>query len=247
MKTPKNIAKVAAGAAGMLCLVGGGTMAAAPVLTHGHMDIGVLYEGGAWDLHLHKEEPPPDEEFAPGDALIQVGPSAALPGGVPNTPSATGFFGPAGSPLWVLPKTEQEDLPFLGIGAEEMDAADWNGNLTLSLDSVNGPGDVFVWDVGAFGDLIPKMSTRDGVGPGDLLEVTAGSHAHYFWAFSAPGEYEVVVKGSGVHAVDGPVASDPVGYRFQVVPEPGAAGLLGAGALTLWISRRQPARHGAAR
>ena len=57
----------------------------------------------------------------------------------------------------------------------------------------------------------------------------------------------VVVKGSGVHAVDGPVASDPVGYRFQVVPEPGAAGLLGAGALILWISRRKPGRSGAAR
>jgi surface-anchored protein len=203
-----------------------------------HVDIGIAYEGGAWDLHVHQEEPAPGAEYAPSEAVFVIGESARLAGGIPNTPVATSFFGAAGSPLWVLPKTQVEDLPFLGIGTEEMSASDWNGPLTLSLRSVSGPGDVFVWDVGAFGDFLPKMSSRDGVGAGDALSLAAGSHAHYFWGFSAPGEYEVGLSASGVHAVDGSVASDPAVYRFSVVPEPGPLSLLLAGGLLLGVRRK---------
>lgn len=225
--------------------VGGsfGGARAATVINRGHLDIGLVYEGGAWDLHVHQEEPEPGAEYAPGDAVIQVGPSAALPGGVPAHAAATGFFGPAGSPLWILPKTQVEDLPFLGVGAEEMNAADWNGPLTLSLDRVDGPGNVFVWDVGSFGDLQPKMNSRDGVSSGDTLEVLAGSHAHYFWAFSAPGEYAVSFRASGVNAADGAVASEPATYHFQIIPEPGTVALFAVGALALATSRPRKGTH----
>ena len=207
------------------------------VISHGHVDLGVLYEEGTWDLHVHKETPPPDEEFAPGDAIIQLGPKAALAGGVPNNAAATGFFGAAGSPLWILPKAQDPDLPFFGIGAEEMSPDDWVGSLTLKLDEVRGPGNVFIWDVGAFGELEPKMSSRDGISASDVVGVEAGSHGHYFWAFSAPGDYEVSFSASGTHKVDGAVASDPVAYRFQVVPEPGVGWLLVVGGLCLSLRR----------
>lgn len=213
----------------------------AATLTEGHMDIGIVYEAGAWDLHVHKETPLPEEEFAPGEVLIRVGPTAALAGGVPASPAATAFFGAAGTPLWVLPVTQQAGLPFLGIGAEEMDPADWSSAITLSLDGVQGPGQIFVWDTGAFGELIPRMSSRDGIGAGDSLPVEVGSHAHYFWAFSAPGEYQVSLHASGIHRVDGPVTSDSATYHFEVVPEPGIAELLGLGGLLLLrTSGRRP-------
>lgn len=208
------------------------------VISSGHVDVGVLYEGGAWDLHVHKESPP-EAEYAPGDAVIQVGVKAQLAGGVPNTPASVGFFGTAGSPLWILPKSQDSELPFLGVGAEEMSASDWNGALTLSLNEVNGPGHLFVWDVGAFGELQPKMNSRDGVTSADFLSVEAGSHAHHFWAFSAPGDYEVVVSARGNHTVDGLVDSGPVGYRFQVVPEPHVGWLLAAGGLCLAVRRNR--------
>lgn len=214
-------------------------------LSSGHVDIGVLYEDGAWDLHVHQEEPEPGAEYAPGDAVFRLGAAALQVGGVPNTPSAIGFFGAAGSPLWVITKSEVEEVPFLGIGAEEMSASDWNGPLTLRVTSVEGPGSVFVWDVGSFGELQGKVSTRDGLGAGDSFTVGAGSHAHYFWGFSAPGDYTVTLQASGVHAVDGAISSDPASYRFQVVPEPGAVRLLGLGALAAWLVRRRS--EGAAR
>lgn len=208
------------------------------VISQGHLDLGVLYEDGSWDLHVHKESPAPEEEFAPADAIIQIGPKGALAGGVPNTGAATGFFGAAGSPLWILPKTQDPELPFFGVGAEEMSPDDWVGSLSLKLEDVRGPGHVFVWDVGAFGELQPKMSSRDGFSASDVLAVEAGSHGHYFWAFSAPGDYEVSLSASGTHKVDGAVASEPVAYRFQVVPEPGVGGLLILGGLCLGFRRR---------
>ncbi|MBL9128894.1 MAG: choice-of-anchor M domain-containing protein [Verrucomicrobiales bacterium] len=228
------------GLAVLLAAAGGGFSAQGQTpIARGHVDLGILYEGGAWDLHVHQEEPE-DLEFAPADAVLRIGPKGELAGGVPSTPSATGFFGAAGSPLWILPKTEDPDLPFLGIGAEEMTADDWTGALTLRLEDVRGPGNVFVWDVGAFGELQPKFNSRDGVSASDALSVEAGSHAHYFWAFSSPGDYEVVVSASGQHKVDGAVASEPVAYRFQVVPEPGTGSLALLGALGLaWMHRRR--------
>lgn len=214
------------------------TTQAQTLITRGHVDLGIVYEGGAWDLHVHQEEPE-EREFAPGEATFQLGATSALAGGVPSSPAATGFFGPAGSPLWILPKTEDPDLPFLGIGAEEMSADDWTSSLTLHLEEVRGPGNLFVWDVGGFGEIQPKFSSRDGISEADALSVEAGSHAHYFWAFSAPGDYEVVVSASGAHRVDGTIESEAAAYRFQVVPEPGTASLALLGAVGLaWAHRR---------
>jgi surface-anchored protein len=213
------------------------------MISSGHVDIGVLYESGTWDLHVHKDVPDAEEEFGPSEAVFVIGAKAQQAGGVPNSASATGFFGPAGSPLWVLPKSQDPELPFLGIGAEEMSADDWNGSLTLTMTDVRGPGNVFVWDVGAFGDLQPKMSSRDGFSAGDALSVEAGGHAHYFWAFSAPGDYEVFLSAQGNHKVDGSVQSEPAGYRFQVVPEPGVGTLILAGLVCLGGLRRRSSRQ----
>ncbi len=211
----------------------------ATVISSGHVDIGIAYEDSAWDLHVHQEEPAPGAEYEPGEAVLLIGEAAKVPGGVPNNPSSTAFFGVAGTPLWILPKSQNPALPFLGIGSEELDPADWVGNLTLTLDGVRGPGDFFVWDTGSFGELQPKMSTRDGVSVLDRLDVVAGSHGHYFMGFTAAGEYEIDFKAAGVHGVNGAVSSDAATYRFSVVPEPGASTLLVLGGGLLLLGRRR--------
>ena len=42
-----------------------------PVLTAGHTDVGVNYEDGAWDLHVHAEDL--GEEYEPDAVWLQVG------------------------------------------------------------------------------------------------------------------------------------------------------------------------------
>lgn len=206
-------------------------------LSSGHVDIGIAYEGGAWDLHVHKEFPLPEEEFAPEEATILVAGGARLPGGVPANSPSVAFFGPAGSPLWVLPKTQDPNLIFLGLGAEELDPADWPSGLSLGLHGVSGPGSFFLWDVGSFGDLQPRMSSRDGIGSDDVVPIVPGSHGHYFMGFSAPGEYAIQWVASGTHTVGGVITSDPATYYFQVVPEPDSRALLAVGICVL-IARR---------
>jgi surface-anchored protein len=199
-----------------------------------HVDIGIAYEGGAFDLHIHQEEPV-DIEYAPDEAFFLIGAvsQTTSPGG-----PFTAFLGSAGNPVWVLPATEVAGLPFLGFGTEELDPADWLGNLSLSLRSVTGTGNFSVWSSGAFGVPTVAMNSTDGFSEGDRLSLVPGSHGHYNLGFTAPGTYVVELEASGTHVVDGPVSSGPTAYTFQVVPEPSTYVLLLAGTGAFLVSRR---------
>jgi surface-anchored protein len=212
------------------------TLQAQTFLSNGHVDIGIGYEDKAFDLHVHQEEPL-EQEFAPGEAVFAVGSAAASqsPGGAYSS-----FLGAAGTPLWVLPSSQNEQLPYLGFGTEELTAADWSGNISLSLKAVTGPGTFSVWGVSGFGAPELKMSSVDGISANDQLLLVPGSHSHFNVGFSAPGDYLVTLEASGNHLVDGLRTSDPATYRFQVVPEPStwALALSGLAAGALWVRGR---------
>ena len=206
-------------------------------ISSGHVDIGIGYEDQAFDLHVHREEPVA-QEFAPGEAVFAVGPAAA---GVSPGGAYAGFLGAAGSPIWVLRTTENEQLPFLGFGTEELTAADWSGNISLSLKAVTGPGTFSVWGVSAFGAPELKMASVDGISANDRLLLVPGSHGHFNVGFSAPGDYLVTLEASGNHLIDGLRTSDPATYRFQVVPEPSTWALTLGGALAVGLVLRSRA------
>jgi surface-anchored protein len=202
----------------------------------GHVDIGIGYEDKAFDLHVHQEEPL-DQEFAPGEAVFSIGSAAA---GVSPGGAFTSFLGASGTPIWVLPSTENSQLPFLGFGTEELTAADWSGNITLSLKAVSGPGTFSIWGTSGFGAPELKMTTADGITAGDRLPLVPGSHGHFNVGFSAPGDYSVTLEASGTHLIDGFRTSDPATYRFQVIPEPStwALALTGVG-FGAWVLRKR--------
>jgi surface-anchored protein len=154
----------------------------------------------------------------------------------------TGFLGAAGTPVWVLRTTENQQLPFLGFGTEELTASDWSGNFTLSLKAVSGPGTFSIWGTSGFGAPDLKMSTVDDITASDRLLLIPGSHGHFNVGFSAPGDYSVTLEASGTHLIDGFRTSDPATYRFQVIPEPStwALALTGAGVGILALHRRWP-------
>jgi surface-anchored protein len=208
-------------------------------LTSGHADIGIAYDAGSFDLHVHAEDPSPDgTEFSPPSGAVLVVGSAAQT----TTPGVLSALAPVGSSLWILPKTQNPSLLFLGIGSEELTPGDWTGNLTLSLKSVSGPGNFGLYDVGTFGDVQIKWNSADGITAGDSVPVVPGSHGHFNLTFTAPGDYTIGLEASGTHAVDGAVSSGTVNYSFTVVPEPeeyaalAAAGLLG---VAVWRRSRR--------
>lgn len=217
------------------------------VYSSGHGDIGLAYDAGALELHGHLHAGAlvdgvalgADEEYAPsGFTILVPDPSIARPAG-----ATWDFTGAAsGSPLWFLPQSQDSAKPFLGIGSEELDPADWTGSLSITLSSVSGPGQFSVWQNGTFGEPSVRMSTVNGISSTDRILLNAGGHAHYNVGFTAPGLYEVTFIAAGVHAVDGPV-SDTGTFVFavQAVPEPSeyalVAGIAGA-AFAAWRRRK---------
>lgn len=237
MMTPKYLVNVLAAA-----LFGAATvnLTAQTHLWHDHADVGVNYEDGAWDLHVHHHDL---GEFEPGDAIVGVDIVAALKT-VPAGPQWS-FLGTPGSSVWILPQTHDPDLLFLGLGTEELATGIFTGDqVTLSLKGVSGPGNFAVYVTDMFGTPSVLMNSGDGITAGDAVTLSAGAHSHVNWAFGAPGVYQVDFEGSGLLA-EGNLftASGIVTYTFEVatVPEPGSLALLTIGALGLvWRSRRPP-------
>lgn len=189
----------------------------------GHVDVGIAFEDGEWDLHIHDETT--DTEYEPDEAVLVV--RAAALTAVPADERFS-FLGAAGAPLWVLPQVENEQLLFLGLGAEEIEAGVFTGNrVRVTLKQVQGPGHFFLYSTsGVTGAPGVRMNSRDGVSDtADFAEISAGGHQDFNWAFSAPGTYAITFEASGTLVEGGQaVASGPVTYTFQVEPRPGATG-----------------------
>jgi len=201
----------------------------------GHVDIGIGYAAGEFDLHVHQELPI-EAEYAPDEAIFRVSEAGLVssPGG-----AFTSILGPTGSSAWVIPSSQVAGLPFLGFGTEELVEAEWLSNITLSLTAVNGPGALSIWSVGSFGTPTVLASSADGISTSDKLSLVQGSHGHFNLGFTQPGSYEVTFEAAGIHATDGAKLSTPATYRFEVVPEPSTWALLSLGTAALLFGARR--------
>ena len=181
-------------------------------VTSGHADVGVAFEDGNLELHVHDEEA--GAEFAPSEALIFLGSDSRI-----SRPAGAhfDFLGVAsGAPVWVLPAIENPNLPFLGIGTEEITPGTFiPGSLKLSLGHVSGPGEFSLYTVDGLGAVTISMSTNDGIGTDDAITLLEGSHGHRNWAFSSAGRYEVGLEVSAT-LQDGTRVSDQAVFVFSV-------------------------------
>ncbi|MFN7139459.1 MAG: choice-of-anchor M domain-containing protein [Limisphaerales bacterium] len=200
------------------CVAGVSVSASAATLSKGHADVGIAYEDGEWDLHVHDGER--DKEYEPDDAVFRVNPGAQT--AVP-THSSFSFLGNPGEPVWILPAVEDHELLFLGLGTEEIEAGVFVGNqVRLTLKGVTGPGHFALYTIGGFGAPTVRMNSRDGISDAaDFINLQTGSHGHANWAFSAPGTYKISFEASGT-LNDGNntfTSSGPVEYTFNVIAD----------------------------
>ena len=172
---------------------------------HGTMDTG--HEGDAHD-HDHEHIDLDDAEIVGGAAAVQVTPDGA--------PWA--FLGGPGRFVYVLPQSEVEGLPFLGLNAEELDAAAFATDITLTLLAVEGDGSFALYQVDAFGQPLVHIDSNDAMA--DSVTLPLGTHVHMNWAFSAPGEYELVFAVSGTLTDGTTLVSEPQTVEFHLIGQP---------------------------
>lgn len=143
--------------------------------------------------------------------------------------------------VWI-PSDETEaannGVPFIGVGLEELNAADWvNSEIVIIFSGLNytgtGAGEFIFWS----DSPVETVHFDSSDGAGDTLTSLAGSHVHYNWGFSDPGTYEITFGISGDHVTDG-LQTGSQTYTFQVVPEPSTL-MLGMASLGLLAIRRR--------
>jgi len=151
--------------------------------------------------------------------IVAEAAKTTLPDGTP--------LGQGGSSLWIIPASQDPNLLYLGTSAEPPTSAGrpgiasgvFNGNLTLRLISVDGPGQFIVWQTpGGTFDFI--FDTRDGITGADSHTVILGSHEHFNWAFSTNGLYNVALQFSGQLADGSSISSPITPITFNVLPLP---------------------------
>ena len=219
-----------------LAILAAALPARAVTLSTEHVDIGIAYELGAFDLHIHDETN--DIEYTPGETILQV--NFAGYELIPNDPNYAFPGTPGIDHVWRLPKVQNPALLFLGFGAEEIDPGTLTGDqVTISILSVThaSGGKFTAYDVNAFNVPTILFNSGDGISGADSIVFPTGGHADFNWTFSQPGLYEVEFKVDGLDGAT-PV-TETATYTFNVVPEPTSCALLGLSTLALLARRRR--------
>ncbi|SNS60586.1 surface-anchored protein [Micrococcales bacterium KH10] len=188
------------------------------VLDAGHVDMGPKYDDGVWTMMIHDDVAKADANATsvwrhPDETVFHVLDQSELQ--IPDDPIYS-FIGPEpGESVWVIPQTQNPDVVWLGWNTQDPEVMTTiDRGITLSLDGVQGPGDVSVYlQSGTFGE--PQVlwdSRQPEVQP---LWVDVNTHTHANWAFTEPGVYLMQVR-ADADLLDGSQVSDTQVLRFAV-------------------------------
>lgn len=192
-------------------------------LSRGHIDLfEVTYTNGRLQL-LVKDDTrlySPNIVFRnPSDVTVSVNPRQAQML-VPDNPELS-FLGAAGSVIYLLPQTQNSQLPWPGWSTERLTATLPSGVSASSVSlqvQASGPGQVHLWQTGSIGNVVNHYVT----GTSGSIPVSVPAHVHSNWSFSAQGTYTVTVTASATLSNGQRVSSPAARYVFQV----GSAGVV---------------------
>lgn len=199
--------------------------------TTGHGDIGIGYEEGALEPHWHLDA----GEFAPEEVIARISATTLSPA------SSSNFLGVAdGSLIYVAGSAANQ--PNLGFGAEELDPADWDGPITVTLSGVTGPGQFALYTLNLGGGITDVLFSSFDAGEtyaNNTFTLLPGDHEHFTFGFTEAGSYELTLTWSGTLSGGGGFQSSTASFAFEVVPEPGTWTLLTIGLVAVLILSRK--------
>ncbi|MDT3767115.1 TIGR03773 family transporter-associated surface protein [Gleimia hominis] len=146
----------------------------------------------------------------PADSIVfQLGESAKQ-----KLPQALGPV--AAGDVWAIGSTQQQGVPWLG--ANTMDPKllqESTGDVTWTLTSFSGPGAMFVYESGNFGQVVGKEWFQgSGNKASGSVTIARNTHVHPNWVFSKPGTYRVGITQTAT--INGQKKTAVANLSFQV-------------------------------
>lgn len=154
--------------------------------TEGHFDLGPAIENGTLVARVKDDRTQPAQWVDPSSLTFALGDAARI-----TAPADLGFVATPGSNVWLIPSTQIAGVPWLGLNSQREEiVTGTTGPVQFTLDAVEGPGRVAVFNAGALGSGVGEH-VFDGPGTGYTLG--ANTHAHQNWVFTAPGTYTLTI------------------------------------------------------
>ena len=155
--------------------------------TDGHFDLGPTIENGTLVARVKDDRSQPAQWVDPSSLTFALGDAARI-----TAPADLGFVATPGSSVWLIPSTQIAGVPWLGLNSQREEiVTGTTGPVQFTLDAVEGPGRVAVFNAGALGSGVGEH-VFDGPGTGYTLG--ANTHAHQNWVFTAPGTYTLTIS-----------------------------------------------------
>ena len=154
--------------------------------TDGHFDLGPAIENGTLVARVKDDRSQPAQWVDPSSLTFALGDAARI-----TAPADLSFVATPGSSVWLIPSTQIAGVPWLGLNSQREEiVTGTTGPVQFTLDAVEGPGRVAVFNAGALGSGVGEH-VFDGPGTGYTLG--ANTHAHQNWVFTAPGTYTLTI------------------------------------------------------
>lgn len=164
-------------------------------IDHGHVDLGLLLVDGQAQFLARDDSAATPVWRDPADVVFDVSDNAQLT--LPEDKAFSFVGAEPGSQVWVVPQTEQADVPWLGWNTQAPSLTDnVDRGLTMEFLGHQGPGEFSLFlQNGGFEE--PQLLWSTATGATDGFWVDLGTHTHANWVFSEPGIHQVRVRMSG--------------------------------------------------
>lgn len=190
----------------------------------GHADFGPTLIDNKWKMKIRDDTGDEPVWRDPENVVFRLANNAIVP--MPND-AAYSFIGEKpGTKLYVIPQTQNPDVPWLGWNTQEggvLNELDRGAN--LSLDGVSGPGKLHVYLENGNNNPQQLWDSTKGYPQNTWIETNA--HTHVNWVFSKPGVYHVKLTFSG-KLKNGRTVSDTRVLNFAVGDSTDPQAALGA-------------------
>ncbi len=169
----------------------GGSSADVEYGTEGHFDFGPAVVDGAFTMQVKDDRTAPPVWRDPSSVVLVLDDEHARRE-ADSVPEELSFIAPEGQDVWMIQQVQEAGVPWLGFNTQHETIVNGPGadGVELTLESVDGPGELAVFLNGTFGELVGQRVV-DSVGGPTTYTIPANTHQHGNWVFTEAGDYAV--------------------------------------------------------